>query len=52
MKSVFAPPMRDFDVVLTLREDVLSPQKGWVKRVGGKMENRGSAYKCSLAKNV
>ena len=52
VKSVFAPPMRDFDVVLTLREDVLSPQKGWVKRVGGKMENRGSAYKCSLAKNV
>ena len=52
MKSVFSAPLRDFDVVLTLREDVLSPQKGWVKHVGGKMENRGSAYKCTLAKNV
>ena len=52
MKGVFTPQLRDFDVVLTLREDVLSPQAAWVKHVGGKAGHRGSAYKCSLAKNV
>lgn len=50
--SLFTPRYSDFDVVITLNETYLKPVPRGVRVAGGKIKNRGEAYRSEQPKNV
>lgn len=50
--NLFTPAIHDFDVVLKLRDEYLSPIPKWIRLLGGRTNTRGVAYLCKEYKNV